>query len=89
MPVSSEAGIKWAQQLAKREGIITGISGGSTFAIAVEIAEKAPDGSVILCMLPDTAERYMSSPLFESIESEMDAEEVNISKSTPGFQIPE
>ena len=89
MPVSSEAGIKWAQQLAKKEGIITGISGGSTFAIAVEIAEKAPNGSVILCMLPDTAERYMSSPLFESIESEMDTEELNISKSTPGFQIPE
>ena len=40
-------------------------------------------------MLPDTAERYMSSPLFESIESEMDTEEVNISKSTPGFQIPD
>ena len=89
MPVSSEAGIKWAQQLAKKEGIITGISGGSTFAIAVEIAKEAPDGSIILCMLPDTAERYMSSPLFESIESEMDREELNISKSTPGFQIPE
>ena len=56
---------------------------------AKEIAEKAPNGSVILCMLPDTAERYMSSPLFESIESEMDTEELNISKSTPGFQIPE
>ena len=87
LPVSSEAGIKWAQQLAKKEGIITGISGGSTFAIAVEVAEKAPNGSVILCMLPDTAERYLSSPLFESIESEMDKEELNISKSTPGFQI--
>ena len=87
IPVSSEAGIKWAQQLAKKEGIITGISGGSTFAIAVEVAEKAPNGSVILCMLPDTAERYLSSPLFESIESEMDKEELNISKSTPGFQI--
>ena len=55
----------------------------------VEIAKKAPNGSVILCMLPDTAERYMSSPLFESIESEMDTEELNISKSTPGFQIPD
>ncbi len=89
IPVSSTDGIKWAQELAKREGIITGISGGSTFAIAMEVAKRAPKGSVILCMLPDTAERYMSSPLFENIESEMDEIEINISKSTPGFQMPE
>ena len=89
MPVSSNDGIKWAQELAKREGIITGISGGSTFAIAMDIAKKAPNGSVILCMLPDTAERYLSSPLFENIESEMDPNEIAISKSTPGFQLPE
>ena len=89
MPVSSNDGIKWAQELAKREGIITGISGGSTFAIAMDIAKKAPNRSVILCMLPDTAERYLSSPLFENIESEMDPNEIAISKSTPGFQLPE
>ncbi len=89
VPVSSNDGIKWAQKLAKEEGIITGISGGSTFAIAIDIAKKAPSGSVILCMLPDTAERYLSSPLFENIESEMDPNEIEISKSTPGFQLPE
>ncbi len=87
VPVSSEDGIKWAQRLAKKEGIITGISGGATFAIAVEIAKKAPAGSVILCMLPDTAERYISSPLFENIEAEMDPVELKISKSTPGYQL--
>ena len=87
IPISSEAGIEWAHKLAKQEGIITGVSGGSTFAVAMEIANQAPDNSVILCMLPDTAERYMSSPLFEGIDSEMDAEELSISKSTPGFQL--
>jgi cysteine synthase A len=87
MLVSSEAGIVWAQELAKKEGIITGISGGATFAVTMDVAKKAPTGSVILCMLPDTAERYMSSPLFENIESEMDLNELEISKSTPGFQI--
>jgi len=87
VPVSSKAGIDWAKELAQKEGIITGISGGSTFAVAMQTANSAPDGSVILCMLPDTAERYLSSPLFENIESEMDAEESRISKSTPGYQI--
>ena len=47
--------------------LATGISGGATFAIAMQIAEKAESGSVILCMLPDTSERYLSSPLFESL----------------------
>ncbi len=89
VPVSSNDGIKWAQELAKREGIITGISGGSTFSVAMDVAKRAPNGSVILCMLPDTAERYLSSPLFESIEAEMDLNEIEISKSTPGFQLPE
>ena len=53
------------------------------------IAKKAPHGSVLLCMLLDTAERYLSSPLFENIESEMEPNEIAISQSTPGFQLPE
>ena len=75
LPVAGPEGIKWARELAAKEGIMTGISGGSTFAVARQIAEKAEKGTVILCMLPDTAERYMSTPLFESIPAEMDDEE--------------
>ena len=67
---------------------MTGVSGGSTFAIAMQIAEKAASGSVILCMLPDTSERYLSSPLFESIAEDMTEEEVALSKSTPGYHMP-
>ena len=81
IPVSGNHGIFWANELAQREGIITGVSGGSTFAIAIEIAKKAKKGSKKLCMLPDTAERYMSSILFDSIDSEMTDEEQNILNS--------
>ncbi|HSG57272.1 MAG TPA: cysteine synthase, partial [Paracoccaceae bacterium] len=77
----------WARQLAAREGILTGISGGSSFAIAMQIAEQAPKGSVILAMLPDTGERYLSTPLFEGIPEDMDDEERALSNSTPGYQM--
>lgn len=88
IPVPGSAGIEWSRKLAQREGIFTGISGGATFAIAMQIAERAEAGSTILCMLPDTGERYLSSPLFEGIEEEMTDEEVALSLSTPGFQMP-
>lgn len=88
VPVSGADGIKWTRELAAREGIFCGISGGATFAAARRIAERAPAGSVILCMLPDTGERYLSTPLFEGIEAEMDEEEMALSRSTPGFQFP-
>lgn len=87
VPVAGADGIKWAKELAQKEGILTGVSGGSTFAIAMQIAEKAPQGSVILAMLPDTGERYLSTPLFDGIEEEMSDEEIAISKSTPGYQM--
>ena len=80
-------GITWANKLAKKEGIITGISGGSTFAIAMEVAKKAPPDCNILCMLPDTGERYLSSPLFEDIPEDMTEEEKEISTSTPNYQL--
>ncbi|MEK9673500.1 MAG: pyridoxal-phosphate dependent enzyme [Rhodospirillaceae bacterium] len=89
IPVPGSVGIEWARKLASREGIMTGVSGGSTFAIAIQIAEKAEKGSVILAMLPDTSERYLSSPLFEGIEQEMTEEEIALSKSTPGYQMPD
>ncbi len=88
VPIAGAEGMKWAKALAQKEGIFTGVSGGSTFAVAHAIAEKAPAGSVILCMLPDTGERYMTTPLFDGIEAEMDAEEIALSRSTPGAQFP-
>ncbi len=88
LPVPGPVGIEWAQKLAQKEGILTGVSGGSTFAISMQIAERAEPGTVILCMLPDTGERYLSSPLFETIEENMTEEEVALSLSTPGFHMP-
>lgn len=87
VPVSGPDGIRWARELACREGIFTGISGGASFAVSVALAERSEPGSVILCMLPDTGERYLSTPLFEGIPEDMDDEELAISKSTPGFQL--
>ena len=86
IPIAGPDGIKWARALAQKEGIFTGISGGATFAVAHKIAETAAEGSVILCMLPDTGERYMTTPLFEGIEADMDEEETALSRSTPGYQ---
>ncbi len=86
MPIAGAEGIKWAKALAQKEGIFTGISGGATFAAARQIAEKAAKDAVILCMLPDTGERYMTTPLFDGIEADMNEEELALSRSTPGFQ---
>jgi len=86
VPVAGAEGVKWARALAEKEGVLTGISGGSTFAVARQVADKAPAGSVILCMLPDTGERYLSSPLFEGIEEEMTDDERALSRSTPSAQ---
>ena len=88
IPVPGPVGIEWSKKLAQREGIFTGISGGSTFAVSMQVAERAKPGSVILCMLPDTGERYLSSPLFETIEEDMTEEEIALSLSTPGFHMP-
>jgi cysteine synthase A len=54
----------------------------------MQIAEKAEPGSVILCMLPDTGERYLSSPLFEGVAEGMTGEEMALSLSTPGYHMP-
>lgn len=88
IPVAGPDGIAWSRRLAAEEGIFTGISGGSTFAIAMKLAETAPEGSVMLVMLPDTGERYLSTPLFEGIPEGMSDEERAISMSTPTAQMP-
>ncbi|MCR9087931.1 MAG: pyridoxal-phosphate dependent enzyme [Rhodobacteraceae bacterium] len=87
LPVAGPEGIAWSRRLAAEEGIFTGISGGSTFAVAMKLAETAPDGSVMLVMLPDTGERYLSTPLFEGVPEDMTDEEWEISRSTPTAQM--
>jgi len=74
VPVSDEESIAASRSLARNDGIFCGISAGGTFAAALKVAEKAPEGSVILAMLPDTGERYMSTPLFEGIAEGSDPE---------------
>jgi cysteine synthase A len=87
IPVTGADGIAWAKKLAAQEGILTGISGGSSFAIAMQMAERAEKGAVILAMLPDTGERYLSTPLFADIPEDMDDEERALSDSTPGYRM--
>ena len=83
VPVSADTSFATAQALAQKEGIFCGISCGATFAAALDVAQRAAPGSVILCMLPDTGERYLSTPLFGDIEAEMTEEEWALARSTP------
>mmetsp|Transcript_46126 Transcript_46126/g.59256 ORF Transcript_46126/g.59256 Transcript_46126/m.59256 type:complete len:370 (-) Transcript_46126:87-1196(-) len=85
--IPGNVGNEIACELARKEGILTGISGGATMWAAIETAKNAPEGSVILAMLPDTGERYLSTPLFGSIKAEMNEEELEICKTTPGYQL--
>ncbi len=84
--VAGADGIRCARDLARREGLLVGITAGATLAAALKVAQTAPKGTRILAMLPDTGERYLSTPLFEGIEEEMDADEMAIAVSTPGFR---
>ena len=74
VPVTDDRAIEVARMLAAKEGLFVGISSGATLAAAFGIAEKADKGSVILSMLPDTGERYLSTPLFEGIDESSDDE---------------
>jgi len=74
LPVTDAEAIDTARALARREGIFCGISSGGTFAAARKVADEAPEGSVILAMLPDTGERYLSTALFEGIAEGSDPE---------------
>jgi cysteine synthase len=86
MPVAGAEALRLARELARQEGIFAGISSGATLAAALAVARRSPPGSRIVCMLPDTGERYLSTPLFESIGDEMDDEELALSRSTPGYR---
>jgi cysteine synthase A len=84
VPINGADALRCARDLAAQEGIFTGISGGATLAGALKIAATARAGANIVCMLPDTGERYLTTPLFETVGVDMSPEEVEISESTPG-----
>ena len=86
LPINGEDALRCAKDLAQKEGIFTGISGGATLAGALKICERVPPETTVLCMLPDTGERYLSTTLFEEIPVDMTAEEIEISRSTPRFR---
>ncbi len=83
VPVAGADALALARDLARREGIFVGTSSGATLAAALTIARRSKPGTNIVCMLPDTGERYLSTPLFEGIGEEMTAEELELSRSTP------
>jgi len=87
LPIPGPEAIRCSKDLAAKEGIFVGISAGATFAGALKVAAEAQKGANILCMLPDTAERYLSTPLFADIPADMTEEELAISRSTPSAQL--
>jgi len=86
LPINGDDALRLSKALAREEGIFVGISAGATLAGAVAIAEQAEPDTNILCMLPDTGERYLSTPLFEDIPADMTTEEEDISRSTPNYR---
>ncbi len=87
LTISGADAMHWSKQLARREGIFVGITAGATFAGALEVCGDAPKGATVLCMLPDTGERYLSTPLFADVPVDMTSEELEISASTPNFHL--
>jgi cysteine synthase len=86
VPINGGEALRLSKELARKEGIFVGISAGATLAGALEIARRSPKGTSILCMLPDTGERYLSTPLFADISKDMTAEEIEIAQSTPRYR---
>ena len=85
--VSGADAMHWSRQLAQKEGLFVGTSSGATFAGALEVCKSAAPGSVVLCMLPDTGERYLSTPLFGDIGVDMNDDELAIMRSTPSSHL--
>jgi cysteine synthase len=86
LPIANADALRCSRELAQKEGIFVGISAGATFAGALRVCADAASGATILCMLPDTGERYLSTPLFADVPADMTEEEVAISRSTPSAQ---
>jgi cysteine synthase len=83
VPINGSEALRLSRELARQEGIFVGISAGATLAGALQVCASAPAGATVLCMLPDTGERYLSTPLFAEIPADMTAEELEIARSTP------
>ncbi|MBN1237794.1 MAG: cysteine synthase A, partial [Gammaproteobacteria bacterium] len=86
VPVAGQEALRLARELARQEGIFVGISSGATLAAALEVARRSPPGANIVCMLPDTGERYLSTPLFDDIGEDMTDDELALSRSTPSHR---
>jgi cysteine synthase A len=86
VPIAGNEALRLARELATVEGILAGPSSGATVVAALHVARRSTPGTNIVCMLPDTGERYMSTPLFENISETMNDDEVAISRSTPGYR---
>jgi cysteine synthase A len=87
LTISNADAMRWSKELATKEGIFVGITAGGTFAGALKVCEGAPKGTTVLCMLPDTGERYLTTPLFADIPADMTDEEIKISLTTPGYRL--
>ena len=87
IPIANADALRCSRDLAQKEGIFVGITAGATFAGALRVCAEAPNGATVLCMLPDTGERYLSTPLFADIPADMTEEEIAVSRSTPGAQM--
>lgn len=87
IPIDGADALRCSRDLAQQEGIFVGISAGATFSGALKVSAEAPKGATVLCMLPDTGERYLSTPLFADIPADMSDEEMAISRSTPAAQV--
>ena len=86
VPVNGADAMRLSKALATDEGIFVGISAGATLAGALEVCKDADKGTTVLCMLPDTGERYLSTTLFDDIPADMTPDEVEIADSTPGYR---
>ncbi len=84
--ITGPEAIRTSLELARKEGVFVGITAGATLAGALKVAATAPKGSTFLVMLPDTGERYLSTPLFADIPTDMTEEELAIVQSTPLFR---
>ena len=87
LTIAGADAIRCSIELAQKEGIFVGISAGGTLAGALRVCQTAPKGASILAMLPDTGERYLSTPLFENIAAGMTDDELEISRATPNYQL--
>jgi cysteine synthase len=87
IPIAGADALRGSRDLARKEGIFVGITAGATFAGALKVCTEAPKGATVLCMLPDTGERYLSTPLFADVPTDMTEEEIAISRSTPAAQM--